>query len=115
MRSRSSSVNAPHFALTFPLTCFQFPSMRFQSISSSVSSAPTGASQKKTHGSWGSSTLYVHPDADLINEALRVGLRQSLDLQWIEAAAAFDADRVPEEAAIMGHLGKMRHRQVLVC
>src|SRR5262245_6974124 len=32
MTSRSSSVSRPHFSLTLPLTCFQLPSKRFQSI-----------------------------------------------------------------------------------
>lgn len=30
--SRSSSVSLPHFSLTLPLNCFQFPSTRFQSM-----------------------------------------------------------------------------------
>src|SRR5262245_19710150 len=36
MTSRSSSVNRPHFSLTRPLNCFQFPSIRFQSIMPSL-------------------------------------------------------------------------------
>ena len=32
---RSSSVSLPHFSLTWPLTCFQLPSTRFQSMATS--------------------------------------------------------------------------------
>src|SRR5207248_5642116 len=35
MASKSSSVSLPHCSFTLPFTCFQFPSMRFQSIASS--------------------------------------------------------------------------------
>src|SRR5262245_30344775 len=35
MTSRSSSVSRPHFSLTLPLNCFQFPSNRFQSMTHS--------------------------------------------------------------------------------
>src|SRR4029078_5432385 len=37
MAVRSSSVSLPHFSLTVPLTCFQFPSTRFQSMTFSFS------------------------------------------------------------------------------
>jgi hypothetical protein len=33
---RSSSVSLPHFSLTWPLTCFQIPSTRFQSMGASI-------------------------------------------------------------------------------
>src|ERR1700745_1898407 len=36
MTLRSSSVSLPHFSLTLPLTCFQFPSMRFESMHDSL-------------------------------------------------------------------------------
>ena len=60
------------------------------------------------------SALYVHPGAHLVDEALGGAFAQALHIQRIEAAAAFDGDRIPDQPALVRDLGKMGHRQVFV-
>ena len=57
---------------------------------------------------------FVDPLAHVLDEIARRRFRQPVDDQRIEPARAFDADRVPEEAAGVRHLGDVRHRQMLV-
>ena len=58
--------------------------------------------------------LRIHPVADLGDEAVGGAFRQALDRQRIDAAAAFDADGVPDQSALMGDFGEVGHRQMLV-
>jgi hypothetical protein len=58
--------------------------------------------------------LCVHPVADLGDECVRGAFRQAVDRQGIDAAAAFDADGVPDQPALMGDFGEVGHRQMLV-
>ncbi len=58
--------------------------------------------------------LHVHPGAHLVHESLGAALWQAADRERIEAAAALDGNGVPYEAALMSHLGKVRHRQMFI-
>src|SRR5229473_5304594 len=58
--------------------------------------------------------LHVHPGAHLVHKSLGAALRQAADRERIEAAAALDGDGVPYEAALMSHLGEVRHRQMFI-
>src|SRR5215471_6328840 len=63
---------------------------------------------------WERSALRVHPGAHSIDKLFGIALRQAVYPERIEAAAAFDGKRVPYKPSLMGYLGEVRHRQMLI-